>query len=881
MRRKPKAQIRRFPIIPCWVSGVTLLVQIGGVCEEADFAAPIRSLLEEHCVRCHGGEKTEGGADLTGLTDELDLVRDRELWESVIEQVENEEMPPKGPFPTGEERTRLSGWLRERLDGIDWSRHRRPGHVTLPRLTKEEYRNTLRDLLGVDLRAGESLPDDGEGASGFTNDRDALSIGEAQLDRYEESARRAVAGVLALTRPPAAGRIEAETMERSPAKLAARSDGVTLVHPDHEVRAEWDFPADGWYRFRLSAATRDGPPCVADLRIDGELAGSADVAAQAAGQTEMVEILAFVPASRHAVSIQSRNLVPRTPLPPDVVRLVDERARERAPRLGPLSADEPEAVREAREDLNLKAWGIQECHEWLRELGPGGDPRQIDLRRVYLRERSQKWERQLVRLAAVAGRSAEDLRRLWEEQNAGRLAENAALLAAVAEVKWEDWSRWQGRLFVDRLEWSGPVRPGGPAVEWTLADALSDPVAEPRSIFADFLPRAFRRPVAEADVDRYAAAIPEAGWPAVLTAVLTSPRFLYRDELAFEAGGAGEERALDDHALASRLSYFLWQTLPDGELSDLADAGLLNHPETLATQADRMLDDERAGAFFNAFALDWLGLRELGRTVAPDASKFPDFTPELAAAMREETVRTLAAVFREGRPAVELIDSGTAYWNGMLAGHYGVAGIEGADFRPVTVTDGRRGGLLGMGSVLVATSSPARTNPVRRGAWVLERLLGEDPGEPLPTAGELPGEAGESRGRTLREELDLHRTRAECARCHEKIDPIGFAMENYDAVGRWRDLEAGKPVDASGQLPGGRVFAGPEGLKAALLERRDDFEENLYRRLLAYALGRELHYFDEPEIRDRMAEFATGDRSARSMVRLVVRSVPFRRQSPE
>jgi hypothetical protein len=213
-----------------------------------------------------------------------------------------------------------------------------------------------------------------------------------------------------------------------------------------------------------------------------------------------------------------------------------------------------------------------------------------------------------------------------------------------------------------------------------------------------------------------------------------------------------------------------------------------------------------------------------------------------------------------------------------LAAHYGIPGVEGDAFRPVLLPDARRGGVLGLGSVLVATSSPARTNPVRRGAWVLERLLGEDPGEPLPTAGELPGEAGEARGRTLREELDLHRSRADCARCHDRIDPIGFGLENYDATGRWRDLEAGRPVDAGGRFPDGRAFTGPGELKRVLDGKAGDFETNLLRRLLAFALGRELGYFDKPLIQELSATLAA-DPSAKALVRIVVTSEPFRRQA--
>lgn len=880
---------------PGWVpalilSGVGWGALGGEPAPDSDFAAPIRPLLETYCVDCHGREKTEGGVDLTGLRDERNLVESGDLWRRVIDQVASGEMPPRGASPTAEERDRLAGWLRNRWEAIDWSRYRGVGHVTLPRLTKAEYRNTMRDLLGVDLGAGEELPEDGEGASGFTNDRDALALAPAQIESFLDAAGRAVAGALALGRPPARQSWEAEGMTRHPSKIPARGDGVFLVHPEHELRVDWAFPVDGWYRFRLLAATRGGPECRAEIRIDGEVVASAAVPVSEAGVPPEVEAVGFVRAGSHSVSVQSRNLVPQVPLPPDIVRQVNERARVEAPRLAAFAVPEPPAVREAREDLNLKAWGVQECYEWLRVLGPRGDPRQIDLRRSYLREREGKWSLQVDRLSRAAGVPAAEIDRLWRAENHPRIAENAEILNAVSEVEWDDWSRWQGRLWVDRCSVEGPVRPRAAPRGWTLVDCLFVTRADPDRAIAELLPRAFRRPVGPDEASRYLALLdsarqrgapPEEALATALTAVLVSPRFLFRDELPAESGGGGPEaRPLGDYELASRLSYFLWQSMPDEELFDLAAAGLLSDPDSLAAQADRLLDDPRADAFFEAFAGDWLGIRELGRSVLPDPGRFPEFDATLAAAMREETRRTLAAVFRSGRPVSELIDSDVAHWNGALAAHYGHPGIAGEHFRVVALGGKRRGGLLGMGSVLTVTSSPARTNPVRRGAWVLERILGEDPGEPLPTAGELPGDAGEARGRTLREELDLHRTRAECAKCHERIDPIGFGLESYDAIGRWREREAGQPVDARGRFPDGREFAGPEELKEVLGERIPQMEVNLLRRLLAYALGRRLDYYDEPGIREMAAELRAAGGSTRTLVRLVVTSDPFRNQAP-
>jgi hypothetical protein len=639
MKRPWTARFCGNPIVPCWVAGLTLSGGAAISHGAEDFAAPIRPLLEAYCIKCHGGEKTEAGADLTGLTGELDLLVARGLWESVVEQVETGEMPPKGPYPTDGERTRLAGWIRGQFDGIDWSKYRSPGHVTMPRLTKSEYRNTLRDLLGVDLRAGEDLPDDGEGKSGFTNDRDSLSLTSSQLEQYFLSAERAIDGVFALARPLISPRIEAEAMDRSPPKLEPHGDGVVIVHPDHELKTEWDFPADGWYTFRIAAAALGGKPCVVEVRVDGESVASARVTSGDLRRAPVVEARGFVRAGRHSVTLQSRNLVPQTPLPPDIVRLVDDRAREIAPRLSALAEHEPAALRKAREELNHKAWGVQESFEWLRALGPGGDPRQIDLRRTYLEERQAKWNELRDKLAAEAGIPASEIDRRWAEQNGERLADNARLLDAVAEVQWDDWMRWQGKLFVDWLEIEGPVRPGPPSGGWTLLDALKATDGTPEALLKELLPRAFRRPVSADEVARYEGLVRETmtggetrehGLAVALTAILTSPRFLYRDELPGAGDEGGRDRMLDGMPWLRGFPISCGRRCPMPNCSIWRRQDLLSDPATLAAQADRMLDDPKADAFFEAFTFDWLGIRELGRGIRPDQTKFPEFTPDLA-----------------------------------------------------------------------------------------------------------------------------------------------------------------------------------------------------------------------------------------------------------
>ena len=402
-----------------------------------------------------------------------------------------------------------------------------------------------------------------------------------------------------------------------------------------------------------------------------------------------------------------------------------------------------------------------------------------------------------------------------------------------------------------------------------------------RQVLVHFASRTYRRPVHADEVDylmgRFAAAN-DNGLPfdeAVvkgLEASLVSPSFLFRVE---QLPGTAAARRLDDYELASRLSYFLWMSMPDEELFDLAARAKLREPAVLDKQIARMLADPKAEAFTRSFLSEWLGYSELGGSVKPDDVEFPDFTPALARAMHAEAAAFFADLVRRDRSILELIDSDSTFLNEELAKFYGVDGVVGREVRRVKLAGSQRGGILGMGAVLTATSLPLRTSPVVRGKWVLETLLGKELPPPPPDAGELPAPTPEQKTLTMREMYALHGRGPQCASCHLRIDPIGFGLENFDATGRWRDSEHGRPIDATGELPGGETFDGPAGLKQILLRDRQKFARTVTEAMLRFALGRELEYYDQPTIGEITGRVIAADYRAQTLVREIVSSYPF------
>jgi hypothetical protein len=525
--------------------------------------------------------------------------------------------------------------------------------------------------------------------------------------------------------------------------------------------------------------------------------------------------------------------------------------------------------------------------EYLRAVTPEGNP--SDLRSFYnlLPERTEAMVASKHKLAKAMKVSVAELDRLIEVANVEKLASNRKVVGDSLEVL--DLP-FDPASLIGSAEAQKAVKAekvGAPGVDWIRVEGPISPAgSKPREIFQSdakaalsaFLPKAFRRPLRGGELEKHLALYetaqkrgesPEQALKLAFAAALTSPSFLFRDE--WRAG------KLDDHQLASRLSYFLWMSMPDDELRTLADAGKLRDDATLRAQVKRLIADPRSRAFTSTFLGQWLGFAGLGTEHVPDARKFRDFTPALAEAMKLEPVLVFENLLRSGGSLTRLLDSRETFANAELAKVYGLD-VSGEVMQPVKLTDDKRAGLLGMAAVLTASSTPNRTSPVIRGKWVLETLLGRKLAEPPADAGQLDDKAGD-RGKTLREELAAHRRNESCASCHDKIDPIGFGLENFDAIGRFREKEAGKSVDASGTLPGGIEINGPAELRNAIQQHHaDEFIRNVTQRLTAFALGRALKPQDEGLIRQLLADLKSNDHRAEVLIESIVLSEAFRTQ---
>jgi len=450
---------------------------------------------------------------------------------------------------------------------------------------------------------------------------------------------------------------------------------------------------------------------------------------------------------------------------------------------------------------------------------------------------------------------------------------------------------------VSSLVVAGPFKVSGPGETSSRAklfvcrpETSKDEAPCARAILSSLGRRAFRRPVTDADLKPLLAFYQSGrrerdfdyGIEMALRAMLVSPDFLFRMERDPAGAGPGSVYRIGDFELASRLSFFLWSSIPDDTLLDLAEKGKLKDPAVLEQQVHRMLDDPRSESLVSNFAGQWLYLRSLAQ-VKPDPDAFPEFDESLRQAFQQETELFFQTILREDRSVIELLDANYTFLNQRLAEHYGIPNVYGSQFRKVALTDPNRGGLLGQGSILTVTSYPNRTSVVQRGKWILENLLGAPPPPPPPDVPDLKPHAKDGRLLTMREQMEQHRANPICSSCHSRMDPIGFSLENYDGVGKWRNQDGGSTIDPSGKLPGGVQFQGPAGLKNLLLTNyRGEFVETVTEKLLTYALGRGLEYYDQPAVRSIAREAGQDNYRISALVTAIVKSTPFQmRRTPE
>ena len=737
-------------------------------------AGDIKPLLEKLCFDCHNEKKQKGDLNMVEFSDHAQLADHRKVWETIAEQIESGEMPPdKKPQPTAEQRELLLRFIDGQLSKADCKVDKNPGKVTIRRLNKEEYRHTIRDLLGVDY-SPDDFPND-EVGYGFDNIGDVLSLPPMLMEKLLAAAGEIVrkAVVVDAVPKPFAKRIKGRDFESKSEWVNALDTGVLGLYREGEGTAAFEVPQKGEYTFRV--------------RAYGEPAGPE--------------------APKLAVRVNGKD-----------VRVFD------------VTNAEKSAVYDVTVPL---------------EAGP------------------QK--------IAVAY-----LNNYNDSTNA------------------DPKLRGDRNVFVRDVEIAGPPLPppAMPESHRRLITRMPQPGQEHAcaiEILGAFAPRAYRRPVDPAEVERLAKFVDLAmknggtfleGIQVALQAALVSPHFLFRWELDPDAVKPGEIRELTDWEVASRLSYFLWSSMPDGELFSLAAKGELRKNGNLEKQVARMVQDWHARAFVNNFAGQWLQIRNIWEAgVDPDA--FPKWDDTLKGAMKEETERFFEAIMKEDRPVTDLLDADFTFLNEKLARWYDIEGVKGDAFQRVTLPkDSPRGGVLTQGSVLLSTSTPTRTSPVIRGKWILEQILGTPPPPPPPDVPPLGEQKQVDQTASLRQRFDQHRSQTECAGCHAKMDPLGFALENFDATGKWRDTDGKFPIDASGKLVNGTAFSGPRELKQ-VLKANKNFVRGLTRNMMIYALGRGLEYYDKCACDEVIAQAGKKENRFSALVTGIVTSDPFLKRKRE
>ncbi|QDU96629.1 DUF1592 domain-containing protein [Lignipirellula cremea] len=841
--------------------------------QAAGFAESVQPFLKQHCHSCHGPETAKAGFRIDQLGTDFTLPTVAEHWKEVLDRIHSGEMPPEDqPRPEPRQVALAANWVNQQLREVELAAKQAGGRIPMRRLNRDEYANTIRDLLHLDenivLPLIEEMPADGL-AEGFDRLGAGLFFDQTQIERSLAVASK-LAAVAIVTEPPPVNRLENRfQIERArPASeqvavfpdfehTIPRGAKTSIVHPTHiehlqggpTYRVEYKgwgvichyavsraVTQDGYYRFRIHGKVdnrgRQGPNFYKlQYAMNSPIQVEEQVAVNPSGVTEVVLFL------RGPVNGEVKG--------PQVFNLL-------------WNHTEDAVIRE---------------------------PNYKDLVSQWTRLRS------LLERAATKRAPQAEVDALKAER-------------AVVEKKLNAWTGPANifnpemdidklpRLLLESIEIEGPIQKEWPPAshQSLFFDGDERQDAEyVREIFTRFLPRANRRPVTTAEIDAITAVVVQAqslnqlsfhqAMRFGLQRVLCAPGFLFLEE---PAGEHQQPRPLGDYELASRLSYFLWSTMPDEELLGLAKAGKLQQQGVVAEQVKRMLADPKAGQFVRNFAGQWLSVRDYG-SIMP-AAEYRDYDSSLERASQQEPLAFFAEVLQHNLPVTSFLDSDFLVINERLARHYGIDGVEGDEFRRVSIQpEDHRGGVLGMAGLMTYLADGTRTLPMRRGSWVLRELLNDPPNSPPPNAGEIqPNTAGKDL--TVRQRLELHRSDQICASCHFKLDPYGLALENYDAIGAWRERFNGEgfrgrngPVlDVSGSFPSGRSFETLEEYKAGLLQDKDKFARALAVKMLTYALGRPVGYADHALVDKLVGDLQQHDYRIQSLIYGIVASEPFR-----
>jgi hypothetical protein len=767
---------------------VKTLLRLGGLClfmagglpaaspavDAAGFDAKVRPVLKNTCSACHSASLASGGVNLVPYMEAATLLEDRPSWEKILQKIELGEMPPKGvPGPPPAQMAALIAFVHGEFDKADASIKPDPGRVTARRLNRNEYRDTIRDLLAVDFHAERDFPTDDSGY-GFDNIGDILTISPVLMEKYlnaaETIASRAM-GADPLPKKPL------EVSYEIKMKNLRRLDFST-VEATHRV----DFDGDYTVVFGFPGArAADARPVRMGFWMDGQLLQTIEV------ETKPSKLVYFNPFSDAQIQVylpEGDHVFRAAFLNDDFIKTITD------PKI-------------AYSDKKNKFIGA------IAFVGP-------------FPSKVEKASRKKILICDPAS------------------GQSAASQACVEKI------------------------------------------------VASLAHRAYRRPVTKAEVASLMKFVAmakaqgqstEQGIQLALEAMLVSPEFLFRIEHDPSPLDAERIHGISDIELASRLSYFLWSSMPDDELLSLAEAGRLKDPAVLDAQVRRMMTDRKAAAFADNFAGQWLEVRNLD-SIRPDPQKFPAWTPDLKQDMRTETSLFFRYMLSENRAIAEFLDAKYTFLNEPLAKFYGISGVTGPDFRKVDLTTDQRGGVLTQASVLAVSSYPNRTSPTIRGKYILSNILGAPPPPPPPDVPVLD-DSNVGSGVSLRKQLEAHRNNPVCASCHNRMDVLGFGLENYDAIGKWRTVDGKFPIDVGGTMPNGKSFATAAEMRTTLVASLPQVARCLVEKIMTYALGRGMQPYDNRAMDQILRGLQADGYHFQTLVYQVVHSLPFQSRRGE
>ena len=794
------------------IAGVFIIVALfTGVVSAQDVAVRmerIEAFVDNHCIDCHSGSEPQGSFDLEALSFSADQFSkqtlDTSAWEKILRRIDAREMPPaSSELPTDAEYNSISKSLTQTL--LDRSRaHPRTGRIgAVRRLTRIEYQNSIRDLLGIQIDAADYLPKD-ESSHGFDNIT-VEELSPTSLNRYVSAAQKIARAAIGGVGNGPSGvtiRIPADrSQEKHVPGLPLGTRGGTLI--------EHHFPQTGEYEIDLKL-TRD--------------------------RDEVVEGLH----RKHDIDV-----------------LLDRK------RLHRFTVEPPKG----KGDWKKRDFTHSDSHLKTRiNVTAGSHKLGITFPKTFsslVEEKRQPFDAN------------------FNRHRHPRLTPAIYQVSIVGpfEPAGPGLTKSRKLIFGDDWKWDTTLVGSASAIDAIWRE-------DAKKAIRRLARRAFRRPVTEEDLktpmrffdEAYSDFQVEEAIEPALASLLVNPNFLLRVESNQQTENATWQ--ISDVELASRLSYFLWSSIPDEELLYLATRNKLSDSEVLRKQVERMLADEKSEALVNNFASQWLYLRNL-ESITPDVRLYPDFDDNLRQSFRLETQHLFRDIARNDRNVLKLLKSDHTYLNERLATHYGINGVLGSEMRKVTLpVDSRRGGILRHGSILMVTSYATRTSPTIRGNWILENILGTPAPPPPPNIPNLK-ENSTLETSSLRERLALHRADAACASCHDRMDPIGFSLENYDAIGRWREFEGSLDIDSAGKFPNGVTINSVQELEQVILKRPQMFVRTLTEKLMTYGLGRAVESFDGPAIRLIESAAAKEDYRFSSIVTGIVLSDPFKLRSNE